>query len=182
MHTPLQITFRHMGPSDAVDARIREYADKLDRYHDNVISCRVVFDAPHQHQSKGNLFHISVDVKVPGHDIVVARDAHQRQAREDPYVAIHDAFEAVYKQLKGAAQVKRHDVKHHDAPLIGMIHSMPREQDFGLIMTRDGRELYFHRNSVLNREFESLKEGQSVRFHEEQGDQGPKASTVIVTE
>ena len=182
MHSPLQITFRHMDPSAAVDARIREYAEKLYRYHDNVISCTVVFDAPHQHQSKGNLFHISVDVNVPGHEIVVARDAHQRQAHEDPYVAIRGAFEAVYKQLKNVAQINRKAVKHHELPLMGVIQSMPWAQDFGTIRAVDGRELYFHRNSVLNRDFETLKEGQAVRYHEEQGDMGPKASTVTVVD
>lgn len=46
------------------------------------------------------------------------------------------------------------------------------------IETVDGREIYFHRNSVLNGDFLSLREGDRVRFHEEPGDKGPKASTV----
>jgi cold shock CspA family protein len=53
-------------------------------------------------------------------------------------------------------------------------------EDYGVIMTPDNREIYFHRNSVLNEEFDKLEEGTEVRFHEESGEQGPQASTVKV--
>jgi cold shock CspA family protein len=49
---------------------------------------------------------------------------------------------------------------------------------FGFIETADGREIYFHKNSVLNDAFGHLKIGQSVSFHEEAGEKGPQASTV----
>ena len=42
----------------------------------------------------------------------------------------------------------------------------------------DGRDVYFHRNSVLNDEFDHLEVGAEVRFAEEMGDKGPQASTV----
>jgi cold shock CspA family protein len=52
--------------------------------------------------------------------------------------------------------------------------------DFGRIRSADGRYVYFHRNSVINADFESLQEGDEVRFDEEAGDEGPQASTVRV--
>ena len=51
-------------------------------------------------------------------------------------------------------------------------------EDFGRILTPDGREIYFHRNSLLNGNFDKLEVGDEVRFSEEMGDQGPHASTV----
>lgn len=185
MQTPLQITFRHIEQSDALEARIREHADKLRRYHDNIIACRVVFDAPHRHHHKGNLYHVSVyhvsvDVRVPGHEIAVSREADERQDHQDAYVAVRDAFEAVYKQLRAVARIDRQEVKTHEPPATGTITSLPWQQDFGTIRTPLGRELYFHRNSVLNDAFDTLEIGQAVRFHEEQGNDGPQASTVTV--
>jgi cold shock CspA family protein len=53
-------------------------------------------------------------------------------------------------------------------------------EDFGRIRTDDGREIYFHRNSVINGGFDRLEIGDQVRFNEGQGDVGPQATTVKV--
>ncbi len=50
--------------------------------------------------------------------------------------------------------------------------------EFGFIEASDGREIYFHRNSVLNGGFADLSVGARVTFAEEMGDKGPQASTV----
>jgi cold shock CspA family protein len=50
--------------------------------------------------------------------------------------------------------------------------------EFGFIATADGREIYFHKNSVLNGGFARLKPGTAVAFAEEDGEKGPQASTV----
>lgn len=50
--------------------------------------------------------------------------------------------------------------------------------EFGFLETDDGREIYFHRNSVLEGAFSQLAEGSRVTFAEEVGDKGPQASTV----
>ena len=42
----------------------------------------------------------------------------------------------------------------------------------------DGREIYFHRNSVLDAGFDRVSVGAEVRFVEEEGVRGPQASTV----
>jgi cold shock CspA family protein len=52
------------------------------------------------------------------------------------------------------------------------------EDDYGFIVTPDGREVYFHRNSVVGGDFDRLEAGADVRFVEELGEQGPQASTV----
>ena len=48
----------------------------------------------------------------------------------------------------------------------------------GFIETADGREIYFHRNSVLNDAFSRLAPGTRVAFSEEMGEKGPQASSV----
>ena len=58
--------------------------------------------------------------------------------------------------------------------------SISPEENFGIIETPDGREIYFHRNSLLDENLDDLDVGTEVRFHEEMGEEGPQASTVQV--
>ena len=113
MAIPLQVTFRNMTPSPAVRARIREHAEKLERLHDRIMSCRVVIRSPHRHHRKGQIFHVSIDAKVPGGEIAVNRDPGEHQAHEDVYVAVRDAFEALARRLQDVARRRRGDVKSH---------------------------------------------------------------------
>jgi len=95
-------------------------------------------------------------------------------------VAVRDAFKAARRQLQDRMRVQRGDVKPHPAEPHGKILSLDPSRDCGLIETSDGREIYFHRNSVLNQGFDQLEPGVEVRFSEEPGDKGPQASTVRV--
>lgn len=76
--------------------------------------------------------------------------------------------------------MRRGDVKPHEAPPHGRIASLDRERGSGRITTADGREIYFHRNSVINGRFEHFEPGMEVRFSEEAGDKGPQASSVYL--
>ena len=178
MKLPLQITFRNMEPSEAVEARIREKAEKLDRFCDQIMSCRVVFEAHHQHQHQGNLFHVRIDITVPDKEIVISREPGRHQAHEDAYVAIRDAFDAARRQLENYNQKRQQQVKNHTLPLHGRVIELHPDEDYGRIESSDGRIIYFHRNSVLRTDFTHLEIGSEVRFDQEAGDLGPQASTV----
>jgi cold shock CspA family protein len=67
-------------------------------------------------------------------------------------------------------------VKQHETLPTGKVVRL--DLKFGFIETSDGREIYFHRNSVLNGGFHKLKLGTLVAFAEEMGEKGPQASTV----
>lgn len=180
MQLPLQITFRNMDPSEAVESKIRERATKLDRFASHVTSCRVIVEAPHKHHHKGALYQVLIDISVPGKELVVSRTPHDNHAHEDVYVAVRDAFDAARRQLEDHTRVIRGKTKQHEAPPHGRVRSLVFDQDFGMIETADGREVYFHRNSVLNGDFEKLGVGTEVRFSEELGDKGPQASSVHI--
>lgn len=180
MPIPLELTVHNMDSSPAVEAAVREKAEKLERFADKILGCQVRIDAPHKHQSKGKLYHVSVEIQVPGGPIVVSRDPGNNQAHEDLYVAIRDAFRAAGRQLQDHTRVRRGKVKHHEVPPHGRIAKVQADDDFGVIETVDGREVYFHRNSLLNAKLEDLEPGAEVRFDEEDGDKGPQASSVSV--
>jgi ribosome-associated translation inhibitor RaiA len=74
MILPLQTTFRNVDGSPAVAARVREEAKKLEKYFDHITSCHVIVEAPHRHHLHGKLFHIRIELRVPGKELVVAHE------------------------------------------------------------------------------------------------------------
>ena len=178
MKLPLQVVFRNMEASATVEAKIRERAEQLERIYPHIMSCRVVVEAHHKHHHQGNLYHARVDLKVPNAEIVASRDPGEHHAHEDVYVAVRDAFDAVLRRLEDHARRHRGQVKSHEVPPHGRIAEL--YLDYGQIGTVDGRLVYFHRNSVLDADFDQLKIGTEVRFVEEVGEFGPQASTVYV--
>jgi ribosomal subunit interface protein len=180
MQSPLQITFRDIDQSDAIEARIRERVAKLEDFCHRITSCRVVVEAPHQHRHKGMLYNVRIDLILPGGEIVVNREAHANHAHEDVYVAIRDAFDSAQRQLKNFVRRRRGETKAHEAPDHGRVSRLFPEEGYGFIRTPDGREVYFHQNSVLNDGFAKLEVGSEVRYAvaEGEGEDGPQASTV----
>jgi cold shock CspA family protein/ribosome-associated translation inhibitor RaiA len=181
MHSPLQITFRNLPPSDAVEAKVRQQFEKLAALCDRIQSCRVVVDAPHQHQYKGNLYQVTIDISVPNEKIVVNREPSAHQAHENCYVAVRDAFSAARRQVKAYVERHRNHVKTHQVPPHGRIVELYPDEGYGFIAPPDGGDaIYFHANSLLNGDAENLQIGDEVRFAVEQGQKGPQASTVQV--
>ena len=180
MEIPIEIFFHNTAKSDTVESMVRERAQKLERFADSIVSCRVTIDAPHKHHRQGKLFRVSVDIHLPGGHVVASRDPSEHHAHEDVAVAIRDAFHAARRRLQDYLRIERGDIKAHEGPPHGKIVALVRDQDFGRIATPDGREVYFHRNSVLNADFDALEPGTPVWFDEERGDDGPQASSVHV--
>ena len=164
MRVPLQISFRNVVPSEAVEARIREKVDELEQYDPRIISCRVTVEALHRHHRKGRLYHVRVDLRVPGGDLVVSREHQLAHEHEDIYVAIRDAFNATVRKLEDFVRRRRADTKVHDVPLHGRIARLYAYEGYGFIDTPEGIEVYFHRNAVVGASFEELAIDDEVRF------------------
>lgn len=204
MEIPLKITFRDMPPSKAVEANIREKAVKLEAFYDRIMSCRVIVQAPHRHHHKGKAYQVRIDLTVPGGELVINRapkrlkaaklapakriekdfsESHEpskHAAHEDIYVAIRDAFNAAGRRLQDYARRQSGAVKLHESAGHGRISKLFPEEGYGFLETADGREIYFHRHSVLQSAFDDIAVGTVVRFAEELGEKGPQASTVHV--
>jgi cold shock CspA family protein len=71
-------------------------------------------------------------------------------------------------------------VKVHEPTPYARVSKLFLHEGYGFLETADGREIYFHSNSVLEPGFDHLQIGTEVRFAEEQGAEGPQASTVAV--
>ena len=158
----IQITWRDVEQSDAIEADIREKLQKLEQFYDRIISCRVTVEAAHRRHNKGNLYSIHIVLEVPDQEIIVSRDPADHHEHEDMYVTIRDAFDSARRQLQSYASKRRGQVKRHAPHQVGRVRMLNPEQDYGFLETADGREVYFHRNSLINTDLDGLAEGTFV--------------------
>ncbi len=175
MKIPLQVTFRNIPHSEAIETNINEKAKKLDRFFDSIMGCRVAVEETQRRRHQGKLYSVRVDITVPGKELAVTREEN-----EDVYVAIRDAFDSAIRRLEEHARRLHGNVKTHETQPTGRIIRIFPDESYGFIKTHDNREIYFHRNSVVNEDFSKLKFGTEVTFIEEQGTEGPQAARVAI--
>lgn len=181
MQIPLQITFRGVPPSVAIETVIRERVAKLERFAGGrIIACRVFVQEPNRRHQQGDLFSVSIDLTLPGAELAVGNCSHrENQSHENVYVAIRDSFSAMERKLKDFQAMRRKEIKTHaiHKPHATVSRIFPQD-GYGFITTPEGREIYFHLNAVIGDDRDMLDVGSEVRFTEELGDQGPQATTV----
>jgi cold shock CspA family protein len=116
-------------------------------------------------------------VTLPGMELVADKQA------EEIFIAIRDAFDAAERQVEAFVERRRGFVKSPASSPEGEVVRIFSEEGFGFLTAPDGREVYFHRNAVLDPPgFDKLAVGSRVRFAEEQGLEGPQASSVSLVE
>jgi cold shock CspA family protein len=184
MQIPLEISFRGVEKTEAIENLINQKVDRLERICDYITSCRVVVESLQEHQRSGRPFQLRIFLTLPpGHDIVVKREESQGHVNEDLPMLVRDAFQAAERQLKELVEKQRGQVKTHpEQERVALVDKLFPEQGYGFIKTPEEKVLYFHRNSVLGDDFDRLEVGTGVRYVEEAGDEGPQASTVQIVD
>ena len=183
MDTPLEIAFRNMESSEALEALVRERADKLHRYFDRINSVRVAVEVDHKSQGGAKSYHVRIETRVPGQELVVSQDPGDRD-HFDAYRTVRDAFDAMERQLEGHGKKLRGRAKDGAAaaasgpPQGRVLRTFP---EYGFIEATDGREIYFHRNALVGVSIEDLEKGQPVEMaliETPDNAMGPQATTV----
>jgi ribosomal subunit interface protein len=179
MATSVQVSFRHLDYSPFIATAVRKKAARLQKFYPRITSLRVMIEPSMRRRQQGDLFHIRIDMTVPGKEIVVKRDPSAHHAHEDVYVAIRDAFDAARRQLEDYVRINfRGRQRQRVGPMHARVIRVIPNEECGFLQAEDGREIYFHKNSVLNGDFDRLEPGAEVRFAEEEGEEGPQASSV----
>src|SRR5580698_9960833 len=88
MQHELRIAFRNMDVSEALEKRIRTRAAELEQLCDRITACDVVVEMQHRHAPHGKMFHVRVDLALPGRTIVVRREPPAQHAHEDAHAAV----------------------------------------------------------------------------------------------
>jgi ribosome-associated translation inhibitor RaiA len=158
----LDIRFRGVEPSEALEARIRERAEQLDRQQAGLIHCRVVVEQRHHHHHQGALFHVRIRLTWRGGGVVVDREPHEDHSHEDAYVAVRDAFDALRRRLEDEQKRARGLVKSHAPRPSGAIVQLAPEG--GVVETPAGEAIPFARDRLRHGRFEDLAVGELVRI------------------
>lgn len=182
MQKPLELNYHDVPRSPWSEELIRKRADRLERFADDIVSCHVIVSQQHHHQHKGNPFRVSIEVRLPrNRRLMVAEEPAVVEQRSSLQAVINSAFEAMERRLQGAGEPRRRDALRPSAEEPrGLVVRLFEEEGYGFLRTPDGRERYFHRNSVLHGDFERLAVGTEVRFEPSEGEAGPQASTVQI--
>ena len=165
MEQPLKIQYRDILPAhkDALDPIIRERAAKLDKYFPKIVSCHVVVEKTQGRHHVGDLYRTIITLTVPHKEIVVNREHPHNHSHEDMFVTVGHAFDDAARQLEEYARKRGKELKDHDLLPHGVIHKLYTKHGYGFIQVSGGKEIYFHKNSVLDG-FDNLEIGTEVRF------------------
>lgn len=179
MAASVQVTFRDIPHSDAVEQHAERLATKLDTFYDRITKTHVVIEKPHRRHKHGKGYHVGVTMHVPGRELAVTRNPYDD--REELHATLDAAFDDAQRVLeKFASELKLGQRQNHSKPAHGRVTKVFHDRGYGFLESEDGVELYFHRNSVLNGKFDRLFVGCEVRYAEEMGIKGPQASTVDI--
>lgn len=184
MQLPLEITFRGISKDDNTESLIREQTAKLEQVCDYISSCQIVVEKTQKHQRSGNPYHILINIRVPpGHELVVKQGDEEQDMHKELPTIIREAFSAARRQLKELVEKQRQRTKTHpQQEMAAVVSKLYEDEGYGFLRTVDGREIYFHQNSVLYDDFKRLEIGTGVRYIEEIGEEGPQASTVQIVD
>lgn len=96
---PLEVTFKHVGPSQALKERVYSEAKKLEKISPKIISAKVVISLPHKSHQQGKIFHVNISVNLAGKTLVVTNTPENNHALENAQVAIRNAFRAMEHEI-----------------------------------------------------------------------------------
>lgn len=120
MQIPLEIRFRDMAPSEALSEEIRDEAAKLEKLCERITSCRVTVEQPHRHHQQGRHFHVQIDLRIPGDELVVGRDPESHKSHENAHAAVAEQFEALRRMLQKHLERRRdksvREARHIETP------------------------------------------------------------------
>lgn len=182
MQTPAEIDFERCEDVGKFRARIEDRITMLESRFGRITACRVTMRGPGNHHRTGGPYQVAIHLELPGGrqvDIDRSPDADERYG--DPLFAINDAFKRARRKLQdNVKHYMQGQVKQHEEQPVAVVRVIERDDGYGFLKTLDGRDIYFHRNSVLNGGFARLEPGDRVTFAESMGEEGPQASTVRI--
>ncbi|MBD3289315.1 HPF/RaiA family ribosome-associated protein [candidate division KSB1 bacterium] len=181
---PLEVSYRNVQKTDEIEGLIHEKVEKLEQVCYYMTSCRVAVEKPQEHLRTGNPYRVRVEIRVPpGHDFVSKQEPGEGEMHDSIVTVLQNVFDSARRQLRKVVERQRGEVKKHPKQQTqAVVTKLFTDRGFGFLETIDGREIYFHKNSVLHNGFDRLDIGTGVRFVEHEGEKGPQASSVQIIE
>lgn len=180
MQVPLELHIDDRLKSPQTESLIHRRVEKLERYCDHLQSCRVAVEKPNESVSSGSGFRVRLDMTVPPkHELAVREEPGDGESTDSLERVVNRAFSTAERRLKELVERQQGETKTHEVNNAFVVR-MFDEDDYGFLKTPQEREIYFHKNSVADDDFDRLEVGTQVRFEEAMGDMGPQATTVQI--
>jgi cold shock CspA family protein len=184
MQTPVEIDFQGLVANEQLRSCVTRNISALEQRFGRITACRVVIRGPSERHRKGGACEISIRLSLPqGREVDIGRSEKAEKAdgrTADPVVALNDAFKRARRRLQDHARRMQGQVKSHEGQPVATVKRFDDAAGFGFLETQDGREIYFHKNSILDGGARNVAPGTRVTFFEEVGEKGAQASTVKV--
>lgn len=181
---PTEISYRDVQKTDEIETLINEKVDKLEQICYNLSSCRIAIEKPQEHLRSGNPYRVRIEMNVPpGHKLVAKQESGEGEMHDNVVTVLQDVFDSAQRQLKKLVEQQHGEMKKHPRQEVqAIVKKLFQDRGYGFLETADGREFYFHKNSVLHNDFNRLEIGTGVRFVEQEGEKGPQASSVQIVD
>jgi ribosome-associated translation inhibitor RaiA len=112
MRVPIEITYRNVAKRDDIEQLIHDKADKLNEFHDGIVSCRISLEQDQESKRSVNQYHVRIDLRIPpGKELVVHQKSAEQGTGDTLRAVITDAFKTIGRQLKKLKQKQRDHVK-----------------------------------------------------------------------
>ncbi len=112
MRVPIEITYRNVAKRDGIEKLIHDKADKLNDFHDGIVSCRISLEQDQESKRSVKQYHVRIGLRVPpGKELVVHQKSDEEGTGEPLRTVITDAFKTMGRQLKKLKQKQRAHVK-----------------------------------------------------------------------
>jgi cold shock CspA family protein/ribosome-associated translation inhibitor RaiA len=182
-----EITYRNVEKSEAIDNLVHEKIAKLENICNYINSCHIAIEKIHDRPRSGSPYRVRIDLTVPpGHELAAEKNPGESVQYQPLDAVVRETFDAMRQQLVKLTQLQRASEqagRYEEAQeSTGLVTKLFREDGYGFLKTLDGREIYFHQNSVLHHDFDRLEIGTGVHFSLEDGEEGPQASTVKIVD
>ncbi|MCL7488231.1 MAG: HPF/RaiA family ribosome-associated protein [Desulfobulbaceae bacterium] len=163
---------------------IRKDATKLEKVCDDLISCRIGIKLNQKSQNTANPFKIRIEMRFPpNNNLVVTHKSGIKEATDDLPTALKNAFKSAHRRLKRLVEKQQAVMKSPpQQSMMALVIKIFTDEGYGFIRSLDGEEIYFHRNSVLNNDFNRLEPGTGVNYTAVPGEKGLQATTVQIVD
>jgi ribosome-associated translation inhibitor RaiA len=112
MRVPIEITYRNVSKRDDIEQLIHDKSEKLNDFHDGIVSCRISIELDQESKKSLNQYHIRIGLRVPpGKELVGHQKSGEPGTSEALRTVITEAFKTMGRQLKKLKQKQRGHVK-----------------------------------------------------------------------
>lgn len=111
MTIPTSVTFRGMAASAPLREKIKERAQWLDRFAEDILACNVVVSACERKHQQGNRYNVHAAATLRDRTIETGRTPSPDASHEDAYLAVAHTFDALRRRIEDHVRRRRGDVK-----------------------------------------------------------------------